>query len=418
MLQKLTLNELIYHLLKEKQVSPSAIFYFSFDDLSLRHKLADSFSSFIKIVEKILGGNIASFGRLWFFIDETQKVPGFVEYVKSLFDTGFPAKWMLTGSSAIELMSQMRESLAGRVTHLPLYPFSEQEVLRVRGISVPDKKMVRVMMTCAQPLSKEDLLREQSALLPFRSEIERINDDILLYGSLPAVARTEDAHRRLELLKNYRDTYLEQDIRGMVKDDKLWIYQQVMEILAGRVGDLLNYTDIATQTGLAVDTAKRYVFLLEKTFLITQLTTYSRNIRAQQLKSSRIYFTDMGIRNILLGITEMSLMEKLNLLENSLENLVATKLQTELLLTRISASLHYWRTKAKEEVDLVVATPQTLLPIEIKIERVYQKRHIRILVKFLTREKETKGLLIGRFDAVQVIKQDHLVIFFVPLWMV
>jgi len=126
----------------------------------------------------------------------------------------------------------------------------------------------------------------------------------------------------------------------------------------------------------------------------------------------------MGIRNILLGITEMSLMEKLNLLGNSLENLVATRLQSELLLTRISASLHYWQTKAKEDVDLVLATPQTLLPIEIKSERVYQKRHIRNLVKFLTKEKEAKGLLIGRFDAVQVIKQDHLEIFFVPLWMV
>jgi len=126
----------------------------------------------------------------------------------------------------------------------------------------------------------------------------------------------------------------------------------------------------------------------------------------------------MEIRNILLGITEMSLMEKLNLLGNSLENLVATRLQSELLLTRISASLHYWQTKAKEDVDLVLATPQTLLPIEIKSERVYQKRHIRNLVKFLTKEKEAKGLLIGRFDAVQVIKQDHLEIFFVPLWMV
>jgi len=126
----------------------------------------------------------------------------------------------------------------------------------------------------------------------------------------------------------------------------------------------------------------------------------------------------MEIRNILLGITEMSLMEKLNLLGNSLENLVATRLQSELLLTRISASLHYWQRKAKEDVDLVLATPQTLLPIEIKSERVYQKRHIRNLVKFLTKEKEAKGLLIGRFDAVQVIKQDHLEIFFVPLWMV
>jgi len=291
-------------------------------------------------------------------------------------------------------------------------------VFRVREMAAPDKKMVMAMLTCAQPLTEGELRHQQAALLPFRQDIERISDDILLYGSLPAVARAGDGERRLTLLKNYRDTYLEQDIRGIVKDDKLWVYQRVMEILAGRTGDLLNYTDIAGQTGVAVDTIKRYVSLLEKTFLIRELTTYSRNIRAEQLKSPRIYFTDLGIRNILLGITELTLLDKLNLLGTSLENLVAERIQADLLLTRSQANLHYWRTKAKEEVDLVVVTPQMLLPIEIKSDRTYQKRHIRGIVKFLTKETETKGVLIGRFDSVDVIRQDGREIFLLPLWMV
>jgi predicted AAA+ superfamily ATPase len=411
-------RQLIYHLLTVRQVSPATIFYLTFDDLSLRHELAASFPSFIKIIEKLLGGDAASFGRLWLFVDEVQKLPGFVEYVKSLHDSGYPIKWVLTGSSAIELMSQVRESLAGRVLHLPVYPFSECEVFRVREMAAPDKKMVRAMLTCAQPLTEGELRRQQAALLPFRQDIERISDDILLYGSLPAVARAGDGERRLTLLKNYRDTYLEQDIRGIVKDDKLWVYQRVMEILAGRTGDLLNYTDIAGQTGVAVDTIKRYVSLLEKTFLIRELTTYSRNIRAEQLKSPRIYFTDLGIRNILLGITELTLLDKLNLLGTSLENLVAERIQADLFLTRSQANLHYWRTKAKEEVDLVVVTPEMLLPIEIKSDRTYQKRHIRGIVKFLTKETETKGVLIGRFDSVDVIRQDGREIFLLPLWMV
>ncbi len=323
-------------------------------------------------------------------MDEVQKLPGFIEYVKSLHDTGYPIKWVLTGSSAIELMSRVRESLAGRVIHLPVYPFSEDEVFRVRGMAAPDKKAVRAMVTGAQPITEEELRSRQAALLPHRDDIERISEDILLYGSLPAVARAGDAERKLTLLKNYRDTYLEQDIRGIVKDDKLWVYQRVMEILAGRTGDPLNYTDIAGKTGVAVDTVKRYVSLLEKTFLIRELTTYSRNIRAQLLKSPRIYFTDLGIRNILLGITDLALLDKLKLLGTSLENLVAERIQAELFLTRSEAKLHYWRTKAKEEVDLVVVTPQMFLPIEIKSDRTYQRRHIRGILKFLTREMEMK----------------------------
>jgi uncharacterized protein len=411
-------RQLVHHLLTSRQIPANTIFYFTFDDLSLRQQLNASLPSFITNIEKLLGGTATAFGKLWIVVDEVQKLPGFVEYVKSLHDIGYPVKWLLTGSSALELMSQVRESLAGRVLQLVVHPFTEGELFRARGMIAPDKSVVRAMLTCARPLDHTELLRQQANLLPFRHDIERATDDILLYGSLPAVAKATDGERRLTLLKSYRDTYLEQDIRGIVKDDKLWVYQRTMEILAGRTGDLLNYSDIAGQTGVAVDTIKRYVALLEKTFLIRELTTYSHNVRAELLKSPRIYFTDLGIRNMLLGITDLALLERLNILGASLENLVAQRLQTEITLTRSHARLHYWRTRSKEEVDLVVATARTLLPIEIKSDHSVQKRYLKGIGKFLSKEDEATGVLIGRFDALDVIRQEETEIFLIPLWMV
>lgn len=411
-------RQLIYYLLTKRQVAPAKIFYFTFDDISLRQQLNASLPSFLTTIEKLLGGDAAGFGQIWIIVDEVQKLPGFIEYVKALHDSGYPVKWVLTGSSALELMSQIRESLAGRVMQLTVHPFTEGEQFRARGMTPPDKKQVRAMLTGARQLDEVELRRQQAALLPFRKEIERVTDDILLYGSLPAVVKAADGERRLALLRSYRDTYLEQDIRGIVKDDKLWVYQRTMEILAGRTGDLLNYAEIAGQTGVAVDTIKRYVAILEKTFLIRELTTYSRNVRAEQLKSPRIYFTDLGIRNMLLGITDLALLERLNILGASIENFVVQRLESELSLTRSHARLHYWRTKTREEVDLVVATAETLLPIEIKSDRTPQKRYLKGISKFLDKEGETTGVLIGRFEALEVLRQDGREIFLLPLWMV
>ena len=121
---------------------------------------------------------------------------------------------------------------------------------------------------------------------------------------------------------------------------------------------------------------------------------------------------------MLLGITDLALLERLNILGTSLENLVAQRLQTEITLTRSHARLHYWRTKTKEEVDLVVATAQTLLPLEIKSDHSVPKRYLKGIDKFLDKEGETIGVLIGRIDALEVIRQKGKEIFLVPLWMV
>ena len=82
-----------------------------------------------------------------------------------------------------------------------------------------------------------------------------------------------------------------------------------------------------------------------------------------------------------------------------------------------SVHLHYWRTKAKEEVDLVIATPDRLLPIEIKSDKRIQARHLRGLRRFLDKEKERTGILMGRFDDVDLIEEAGTRIYLLPFWM-
>ena len=410
--------QLISHLLKE-DISPDRIFYFTFDDRSLRQELSASYPSFRNTVEHYLGEEIgAASDTIYLFIDEVQKVPGFVEYVKSLYDLKFPIKWILTGSASLELKTQVKESLAGRVLNLAISPFSERETFNLLGYPPPDKKELwRLFLTGDGP-DRKRLMKLEAELLPFKARIQRIFDDCLIFGSLPDVILARDREKKTELLKNYRETYLDQDIRNLVKEDKLWVYQRVMELLAGRVGDLLNYSNIASELEVTVDTIKRYCLLLEKTFILRNLSTYSRNVRSEILKTPKVYFTDLGIRNSLLSLTNLPQMERLGQIGMTLENMMLERMDTVIKQLDVGeARLYYWRTKTKEEVDIVVQTPERLLPIEIKSDRRIQTKHLKGLRSFLTKEKEHIGLLVGRYDKADILEEGNNRIYIIPYWM-
>jgi uncharacterized protein len=156
---------------------------------------------------------------------------------------------------------------------------------------------------------------------------------------------------------------------------KLWVYQKVMELMAFRVGDVLNYSIIAAQVEVTVDTVKRYSLLLEKTFILTNLTTCSRNIRNEVLKTPKIYFSDLGLRNILLGLTSVAQLERINQYGVALENSIANRLSAWLPLLNPELRLHYWRTRSQEEVDLVISAPDRLIPVEVKSDKKLQLPH-------------------------------------------
>lgn len=409
--------QLIDHLLRREQTAPDRIFYFTFDDLSLRQELSASFGNFLKVLERFLGGEVR--GRkdpVYVFIDEVQKLPGFVEYIKMLFDLRLPIRWVLTGSSSLTLKSQVKESLAGRVVQLPVFPFSEHELFLGHGDPPPDKTAVREFLFEGRIPDKRALRKIQAELLPFKHRIQTLLEEVLVFGSLPAVALSRDVERKKLLLKNYRDTYLDQDIRNLVREDKLWVYQKVMELLGGRIGDLLNYSAIAAQIEVTVDTIKRYALLLEKTFVLRTLTTYSRNVRAEILKTPKIYFTDLGLRNALLGLDDLSRIENLGQSGVVLENALVERLQSIIAREGYKTRLHYWRTRAKEEVDIVLAGPTGLLPIEVKYDRKIRPRHLNGIKAFLEKEKEHVGIVVGRWDEAEILEDGKSRIYLIPHW--
>lgn len=191
-----------------------------------------------------------------------------------------------------------------------------------------------------------------------------------------------------------------------------------MELLASRIGDLLNYSNIASQLEVTVDTVKRYSMLLEKTFILKTLTTYSKNVRSAILKTPKVYFTDLGMRNSLLGLNSISQTEKLNQFGLIFENALVTKLLTVISLSQKEIRLHYWRTKTKEEVDIIVYTPERLLPIEIKSDKKLQTKYLKGLRSFLDKEKEKAGVLIGRFEDADIIEEGKSRIYLLPYWMI
>jgi predicted AAA+ superfamily ATPase len=410
--------QLIHDLLKQG-IQPERIFYFSFDDLSLRQELSASFDSFLKIVERFLGEEVQRQKiRIYVFIDEVQKLPGFIEYIKSLYDLRFPVKWVLTGSSSLELKVQIKESLAGRVLSLSVLPFSEAETFRGYGFTPPNKKNIWQFLFGETTPDKKALKKYQAGIMPYKPRIQKFFEEYMVFGGLPAVSLSKDTEKKQMLLKSYRDTYLEQDIRNLVKEDKLWVYQKVMELLASRIGDLLNYSNIASSLEVTVDTVKRYSMLLEKTFIIKNLTTYSRNVRSEILKTPKVYFTDLGMRNSLLGLDSISQIEKLGQYGIIFENAIVEKLNTIMPFMEREARLHYWRTKTKEEVDIVVCTPERLLPVEVKSDKKIQTKHLKGIRSFLKKEKEKVGVLVGRFDDADILEEGKRLIYLLPYWMI
>ncbi len=410
--------QLIDQLLK-KGVRPESIFYFTLDDFSLRQELSASFDNFLRIVEGILGDDLQHYrGLLYIFIDEIQKLPDFVEYIKTLYDLRWPIKWILTGSSSLELKKHIKESLAGRVLSMSVLPFTETEILKGHGFVPPDKREMWDFILGKKEIDKKTLRKYYAMLMPHKQRIQKVFDESMLFGGLPAVALSKEPEKKQLLLKNYIDTYLEQDIRTLVKEDKLWVYHKVMELLAARIGDILNYSKIATQLEVTVDTVKRYSILLEKTFVIQGITTCSRNVRNEVLKTPKVYFTDLGIRNALIGLNSISQLERLNQYGMVFENAIVGRLSTIMPYAAYGTRLHYWRTKTKEEVDIVVYTPERLLPIEVKADKKVQTRHLKGLKRFFQKEGETTGILIGRFEDVEILQEDKTKIYVIPYWMI
>ena len=304
-------------LMRKQLESQSHSRYLSFDDPDV---LA-LFDRDIKHFERqyLVAGGLTGLDEAHYGSDAGRKL-------KYLADRGH--RLIISSSSELMLSRQVLSQLVGRVGVIRLFPFSLAEFGQAAGLVE------------ATPAVKERLLWEHAA-----------------YGGYPKTALSPELEDKRTILDSLYNTLLYKDVAQNFSITDLPGLERLVRFLANNIGSLLSFQTAAGITGLSYPTLKKYLEALEKSYLIRLITPLSANPNKEIVKQPKTYFMDTGLRNAGLGQYPASLADQGALFENYVF--------TELL--KLSVSLKYWRTKAGAEVDFVVQTGQSLLPVEVKL---------------------------------------------------
>ncbi|MFN0205328.1 MAG: ATP-binding protein [Planctomycetota bacterium] len=275
-------------------------------------------------------------------IDEAQRLPETSGIIQGWHDTGLPVKFLLLGSSSLDLLDQTSESLTGRNRKLVLPPLLFTETLGTQVWAGAD----------AAP----DHIRQH-----FAPQVRSFLMQRLAFGSYPEVVTSDDP---VPLLRELISDYLWKDIlqTGLVKTPDL--IKRLLLLLAHQTGAEVSVNELAAQLQMARTTVDRYLDLLEQTFVIFRLPSFSSNPRKEIAKSQKVFFWDTGIRNALLSAYSTD--EFRPDIGALWENWVIAEVAKHNVLLGSPAELYFWRTRSQSEVDLVVKQEGKLRAFEIK----------------------------------------------------
>lgn len=283
-------------------------------------------------------------------VDEIQHVPELLRQIKVLVDrepNRYGGFW-LTGSQQFPLMAGISESLAGRVAILRLLGLSQLET-NGQGLSEP------------APFLPGQAPSQTPPALPVTALFERI-----LRGSFPRMAHPDAPPAEL-YYGSYLQTYIERDIRSLLHIARLEAFERFLRLAAARVGQLLNLSDLARDTQIAVSTAREWMDLLEATFQVYRLRSYYRNLSKRQIKTPKLYFLDTGLAAYLTGWKTPETAASGAMAGQLFENHVIGELVRSYWHRGKDAPLWYWRTKDKKEIDAILEEAGRLYPLEIKL---------------------------------------------------
>ncbi len=276
--------------------------------------------------------------------DEIQRVPDLLSYIQVLSDKKkLNGQYVLTGSHQLELRQNITQSLAGRTALLHLLPFSISE-LQEAGISWSN----------------------------FATYV--------IHGFLPRIY--DQKQRPQTAYSNYYQTYVERDVRQIMNLREVTSFEKFLKLMAGRVGQLINYASISNDIGVDVKTIKNWLSLLEASFILYRLNPYFENIGKRQIKSSKYYFMDVGLLAFLLGIETEEQVRRDPLMGAIFENLVIIEaLKSQYHQGKVD-HLYFYRDQRGNEVDLIYQKGRQLIPIEIKTSSTLSKDQFKGLEFF------------------------------------
>ncbi len=261
-------------------------------------------------------------------LDEIQHGPQLASYLQEMIDREpAPGRWILTGSQNLSVMASTSQSLAGRAAVVHLMPLSRHEVV---GFSRHPKSLNETLLTGGYP---------------------RILDRRL---------------KPADWLASYVATYLERDVRSISNVGDLAAFQRFVQLSAGRLGQLLNFSSLAADCGVAQPTAKAWSSVLEASFIAFRLPSYHGNISKRLIKMPKLHFYDTGLACWLLGIRETAQLDVHPLRGAIFECWVVSEIIKQRLNRGEASGVYFFRDKAGLESDALVQGRRSLKIVEVK----------------------------------------------------
>lgn len=340
-------STLLLHLLKDYR-------YVTFDDYRVVESFYTDPQKFIRIYSNKV------------IFDEVQKAPELFNYIKIEVDRDRNnyGKFILTGSSQFTLVSKISESLAGRIGLLSLLPYQLSE-------------------------------------LP-----KKCWPDSVFKGGYP-----ELANRSYQLFSDWFDaylaTYVNKDVSAIAHIGDIRDFQRLIRLLAANTAQILNMSRFANDIGVDIKTIKRWLGILEASYIIFLLPSYYRNLGKRIVKSPKIYFYDVGLVSFLTGIQNHEHFINGPMSGAIFENYIISEIVKKELHYKTHAELFYYRTSHGEEIDLIVDRKNYKELIEIKITETFRPKMTATIEKFL--EPGDKGYLLYNGEKVPFVSNIEVI---------
>lgn len=276
-------------------------------------------------------------------LDEIQRVPLLLSYIQTIVDQrNKNGQFVLTGSHQLDLTEAMTQSLAGRVGILNLLPFSINELKKAKV------------------------------------EYENFHDYVHR-GFLPRVY--DQKQRPLQAYSNYYRTYVERDVRQIINLKEQNVFEAFMKLLAGRIGQAINYSSLANDVGVTMKTIRNWLSLLEASFIVYKLSPYFENFGKRSIKSPKYYFTEVGLLSFLLGIHKADQVTRDPLVGPIFENLIVIEYLKTQLNQGQSPNIYFFQDSNGNEIDLLLKKGRELKCFEIKSSSTYHSSMLKTLNK-------------------------------------
>jgi len=313
--------------------------YYNLEDYGLRNRIAQDPRQFI------------TDNKTGVILDEVQKYPELLSYIQLNIDEDFmPAKFVLTGSENLLLSEKVSQTLAGRVAIFNLLPFSISELTKAKKL-------------------KNNFLEQTR------------------FGFYPRIYSQK--LKPNDIYPDYISTYIERDVRQVKNIGSLTNFQRFLKLLAGRTGQILNLSNLASDVGVNYKTIDSWISLLESTYIAFRLQPYYKNFGKRIVKAPKVYFYDTGLVCSLLGIDSKKEFSTHSAVGSIYENMVVADIKKQIFNTKSTSEIYFWQDSQNNEIDVLIKNSDKLYPIEIKAGSSFNSDYLKGIKLWNKLQKES-----------------------------